>query len=369
MNETREHVAELGWPAEVQTGVTSGSAACRRFINEHVLPRLNDLNRPAKILEPSGLMWGAAKRQSVVSVSVAEGFRVYSRNGAVIGGRVDQATSLASDLAEQAQESKNLVKKYFQSAGLPVSPGRTFSPGESQAATDYACSLQGQIVLKPDTRSAGISVFTQLQNAEDFRRAWSHLTSTVEGDALIEQRHSGLPLRVYVVGERVVGTLVRLPMFVIGDGVRNLSALTQLLLKWRAQNIFLRRMNPSPEVLRKRMARMGLDPEGTPALGELQFIQERPNVHGGALSVDVSDDISEGIRDLAADALWSVPGLRAGGVDLSVESLDDPAGAVAVGVNSRANMTLHEYPAFGKSRPVAGALVTHFLRSGRTAAP
>lgn len=357
--------AELGWPQTLDPEKGTGSEGVAAFIQDSILPRLGDLNRPKKILEQSGLMWGAAKKQGVQSALATDGFRVYMRNGAVVGGRQEVSTSVSSDLAEQAQHTKSLVKRYLSAGGVPVPQGRTFSPTAFTDAVQYAEALGWDVVIKPEARTDGRGVFTLIGDPQSFSACWDERTGQSAGDILIEERRKGLPLRAFVGGERVAGVLVRLPMFVIGDGQLTLRELGARLLSWRAQNFFLRRMNPAADELEARMRQLRLDPEAVPGTGELVLLQQSPDMTQGALSVDVTDVVSEELADLIINAAWTVPGLRAGGVDVVAPSLESAEGAVVVGVDSRASMQLHEYPSFGKSRPVAGAVMAQFLASGR----
>lgn len=357
--------AELGWPQTLDPKKGTGSEGIAAFIQEGLLPHLGDLNRPKKILEQSGLMWGAAKKQGVQSALVADGFRVYMRNGAVVGGRQEIRTSVSSDLAEQAQQAKSRVKRYLGVGGVPVPLGRTFSPTLYTEAAQYAEALGWDVVIKPEARTEGRGVCTLVGEAQRFRTCWDEVTAQSDGHILIEERRKGLPLRAFVGGERVVGVLVTLPMFVVGDGQLTLRQLGERLLIWRAQNVFLRRMNPTEDELKGRMRQLWLEPEAIPEAGEVILLQQSPDMRHGALSVDVTNLLSEELGELIVNAAWTVPGLRAGGVDVVAPSLESAEGAVIVGVDSRASIQLHEYPSFGKSRPVAGAVMTQFLASAR----
>lgn len=365
MTDERGTDAGLGWPQRVRREQSPDDEALVHFIDEHVLPRLDGLNRPKKVVEPSGLMWGAAKKQGVQSALVAEGFRVYMRNGAVIGGRHATSTSVSSDLAEQAQQTKSRVKRYFELGRIPVPEGRSFSSSDYVSAAQYAEALGWDVVMKPEERTDGHGVCTRISGSERFSAHWGVLEQSSGGDVLVEERRKGVSLRAFVAGERVVGVLARLPMFVVGDGWLSLKELAGRLLTWRGQNYFLRRMNPTTESLMVRLSRLGLDPESVPESGEVVVLQESPHVLSGALTVDVTEMISDELAELIVNAAWTIPGLRAGGVDLVVPSPESAEGAAVIGINSRASMQLHEYPALGRSRPVAGAVMSQFLTSGR----
>ena len=77
--------------------------------------------------------------------------------------------------------------------------------------------------------------------------------------------------------------------------------------------------------------------------------------------MDITDQLSDDLQDLAVDGLWSIPGLNAAAVDLLVPSLDSAEDAVVLEVNPYANITEFHYPAYGESRRVADAIMEQIL--------
>lgn len=372
------HSPSLDWPREVSPREGDELSPLERFVNDQLLPRLGELNRPTKILEPHGLLWGASKSRGVKAGIVVDDHRVYTRNGRVVGGREGSATSLTSDLAQRLLQSKTETLDLMKPAGLRVPEGRTFGPDEDAAAVRYAQSLGWPVAVKPDGRSAGRGVSTGVTSAERFAAAWKAAAAALDsaealtprslhaGPApaklLVERDDRGIGLRVFVAGEAAQAALVRLPMFVIGDGCRTVLALARGLQSWRSQNIYLNRMEVSEAALLRRLARLGIDPDHVPAAGHLVVVQESPNLHGGGLTVDVTGLLVPKVLDLAVEARWAIPGLLAAGIDLSIQGIRD-AGATVIGVNDRANHQIHRYPAFGQSRNVTEGVVDMFLRS------
>lgn len=370
----------LDWPNQVVPSGDQGLSPLEQFVNERVLPRIGELNRPPKIIEPHGLLWGASKRRGVKASIVAGDHRVYTRNGRVVGGREGSSTSLTSDLAERLLLSKSTTRDLMETSGLTVPEGRTFRPDERTRAASYAASLGWPIAVKPDGRSAGRGVSTDVASPKRFVSAWKSAVAAsewVDGPKpsdirgapepprkriLVERDDRGIGLRVFVAGETAHAALVRLPMFVIGDGCRTVSSLARDLQSWRSQNIYLNRMNISEGVMLKRLGRLGIDPQAVPGNGHLLTIQESPNLHQGGLTVDVTSVLSPTILDLAVEARWAVPGMLAAGIDLSIQSTR-ASGAVIIGANDRASHQIHRYPALGQWRNVTDGVVDMFVRS------
>lgn len=381
MAESSESFYTPAWPSEVSVPDNGALEPLTEFLNQMVLPNASAINRPAKVMERSGLVWTAAKRRQISSVAVVEGVRLYrrnGRNGRVVGGSDDNSLSLVSDMAEEIEQSKTTVKSFLSSAGLPTPEGRLFQTEEESAAQKYAGDFDS-VTIKPNGRTAGRGVSSWIARSESFQGAWRVAVGSLSTRetrpqekgplseeacrVLVEPQIVGLPLRVYVVGERVVGALVRLPMFAIGDGVRSVQDLAQAFLTWRNQNKFLRQTAPTWPVLNQRWGRMGVDLQRVPQRGEFILLQDSPSIHGGGFSVDVTDQVSDELADMAVSALWSIPGMTIGGIEILTPGLRSAVGAAVVGVNSRASFQIHEYPGLGSGRQPAEWVFTQLVRA------
>ncbi|MCH8561205.1 hypothetical protein [Nesterenkonia sp. DZ6] len=379
MPETRTDAPALSWPTSVVASGADGYSPLEKVIAEEILPRLSSLNRPTKILDTSGIFWTPLKSRGVKGSKVSDRCRVYTRDGKVIGGRDGDGTSLTSDLAERILLTKSSVKQHLASAGLPVPDGRLFAADDELSAAAYAQSIDGPVAVKPNGRTSGAGVSTGVGQEKRFitawrsaaaaateaepPRPWDPATPTQDGveRILVEPDDAGLALRVFVTGEKVVGAVIRLPMFVVGDGTRSIGELIEELRAWRAQHAFLRRLTPREAILEGRLKRLGLTPDAIPRPGEVCRLQESPNIRRGGLSLDVTGKLDPAVKDLAVEARWAIPGMLTAGVDISVPRITSSRGVV-IGVNDRASQQLHLYPTFGASRHVAQGIVDLFVQ-------
>ena len=104
-----------------------------------------------------------------------------------------------------------------------------------------------------------------------------------------------------------------------------------------------------------------ISPEETLDAEQLASLRSGPANPEGGIAVDVTELLDPALTELAADALWSVPGLAAGAVDLLVQQLDTAADAVVLGLDVEASVVTHHLPALGQSRDVAGAIADQLL--------
>lgn len=379
MPESRTDEPALSWPTSLAASGSEERSPLEKVIDEEILTRLSSVNRPSKILDTSGIFWTPLKSRGVKGAKVNDQARVYTREGKVIGGREGDRTSLTSDLADRILLTKSSVKQHLASAGLPAPEGRLFAAGEGEDAAAYARSIDGPVVVKPNGRTAGAGVSTSVGEEKRFHTAWrSAVAAATEAEPprpwdaasaaedrvdriLVEPDDGGLGLRVFVAGEKVLGAVIRLPMFVVGDGSRSIRELLEELSAWRAQHALLRRLTPRDGIVENRLKRLGLTPDAIPRAGELCRVQESPNIRRGGLSLDVTGRLDPAVKDLAVEARWAIPGLLAAGVDISVPRISSSRGVV-IGVNDRASHQLHLYPTFGASRQVAQGIVDLFVQ-------
>ncbi|GAA1161930.1 hypothetical protein [Nesterenkonia sandarakina] len=379
MPETLTDEPALSWPAFVAASGAAGHSPLETVIADEILPRLSAVNRPTKTLDTSGIFWTPLKSRGVKGAKVSDRCRIYTREGKVIGGRDGDATSLTSDLAERILLTKSSVKQHLASAGLPVPDGRVFAAGDGDGALAYAKSLQGPAVVKPNGRTSGAGVSTEVHDESRFRAAWRSAVAAAtkaepprpwdpaspageSGDQILVEPHdAGLALRVFVTGESVLGAVVRLPMFVVGDGIHSLGELIEELNTWRDRHVLLRRLTPRESVMEGRLRRLELTPETILTQGQVCRLQEGPSVQRGGLSLDVTDRLDPAIRELAVEARWAIPAMFAAGIDISVPRISSSTGVV-IGVNDRASQHLHLYPTFGASRNLARGIVDQFIQ-------
>lgn len=177
---------------------------------------------------------------------------------------------------------------------------------------------------------------------------------------VVEEYTPGLDLRCYVVGNQVVGAVVRLPLYVIGDGVSTLGQLADAEIARRQRNEFLKPRQP--EVSDAFLERVGLSRDWVPAEGELRSLTPiADTTRGGGIAVDVLDQLSDELRELAVDGLAAIPGLDAAAVDLLAPDLTSTEEAVVLEVNASANIMQFHYPAYGQPRKVNDAVMEEIL--------
>lgn len=225
---------------------------------------------------------------------------VFSRSGTLIGSFDQVTTTLASHQSRKACTSPPLLHSYLRASAVPA-----LAPGQS----------------------------------------WP-----------------GLDVRAYVVGEEVVGAVVRLPFYVIGDGASSLEQLHANLMESLERDVFL--TPPSVEQLAEFLSEIGGSLDDVPPEGRiLPLAAEAGPGAGEAITHDVTRKLKHEAKQLAVDAVWAFPGLVASGVHLRVPDFDEPADAAVVSVDPAMDITEFRYPTYGHGRRISGAIIEQMMRS------
>lgn len=315
------------------------------------------------------LIAAAAKRRRLTSFRMAHSFRTFTSEGAAVGGQCLWTTSLVSDLAKRASRSRPLAKAYLKAMDIPTPRARSFSAAAREEAWSWAAELPRGAVLKPATGRWGVGVSWGVGSQEAFHAAWEYALASrtnplfASREILVEEHVTGLDVRVFVVGEEVVGALARLPLFIRGDGHSTVRGLAEAAVDVRAGNRLL--AEDGPDVDDEALRELLLDPAEVLAHGEIRAVSGSANPRGGGITVDITDQLDAAHRKTAVDALWAMPGLKSGGVDLVVPDMGSHEPAVVVDVRDDADLALHRCPSFGTGRRVADAVVSQMIQRAR----
>lgn len=341
----------------------------QRFIAEEVWPAWDELRDVPKISSTQRMMYNALKRRSIRVRKVDESRKTFLYNGEVIGGMQGlRSTTLVSAQARDVCASKLLTKRYLTAAGIPTPRGKSFAEDEFPEAEIFAATLARPAAVKPDSAGAGRGISLRLQHNSELPAAWNRALENrseqegATGRVLIEEHVTGLDLRAVVVGVHVVAAAVRVPLFVVGDGEKSVEELLKDSTAHRKRHQLLHRRGVAYDD--EQLRRAGTGRTAVPQRGELLILSATANLHAGGIPVDVTDAIPEELKELAVNAAWSVPGLRASAVDIILPSLHSTEGAEVIEVEDSPDPMPHVYPAFGKLRRVASAMANEILLEG-----
>src|SRR5699024_10851535 len=103
------------------------------------------------------------------------------------------------------------------------------------------------------------------------------------------------------------------------------------------------------------LAEVGYTLDAIPKKNELVFLREKSNLSTGGDAVDVTEQLTPEISQIAVDAGKAIPGLSHFGVDMIVS--DDRKEGVILEVNSRPGIGGHLFPGEGEPKDFAKDII------------
>lgn len=275
-------------------------------------------------------------------------------------------TSKDSYISSLIMENKTVTKKILQQHGFRVPKGAEFSSID-QALSAYEVFASQPIVVKPKTTNygLGISIFKEGTNYEDYKKAVT-LAFKEDSSILIEEFLHGTEYRFFVIDNQVQAVLLRVPANVIGDGEHTIEELVQEKnrdpLRGRHHRTPLELIELG-EIENLMLKSQGYQRDSIPKKDEIIYLRENSNISTGGDSIDVTSQIPEDYKKIAADAAEAL-GVKICGIDMIIENLDTPAVQKnAYGIieaNFNPSMYMHIFPYKGESQRLTRHII-HYL--------
>ncbi|ARD48362.1 bifunctional glutamate--cysteine ligase GshA/glutathione synthetase GshB [Sporosarcina sp. P33] len=275
-------------------------------------------------------------------------------------------TSKDTYIATLIMENKTVTKRILHDKGFRVPLGDEFNSVED-ALRAYKLFAKTPFVVKPKTTNygLGISIFKDGAGYEDFEQA-VNIAFDEDSSILIEEFLSGTEYRFFVLQDKVLAVMLRVPANVTGDGIHTIKELVTEKNRDPLRGTDHRtplELIQLGELEILMLKGQGYQLDSIPADGEIVYLRENSNVSTGGDSIDVTDQISEEYKKIAADAVAAL-GAKISGIDLIIDDLDVPAanpGAYGIiEANFNPSMYMHIYPYKGTSRRLTTD-VLHYL--------
>ncbi|WP_338471186.1 bifunctional glutamate--cysteine ligase GshA/glutathione synthetase GshB [Niallia sp. XMNu-256] len=265
-------------------------------------------------------------------------------------------TSKDTYVATKIMENKTVTKKILHQHGFRVPKGEEFQTIE-QALRSYDLFSSKSFVVKPKTTNygLGISIFKEGANYEDYQKALT-LAFKEDSSVLIEEFIKGTEYRFFVLHDKVLAVLLRVPANVVGDGKHTIEELVmeknQDPLRGRDHRTPLETIQLG-ELENLMLKSQGYRMDSIPPKDKIVYLRENSNVSTGGDSIDVTDQIPDDYKKIAVDAVAAL-GVKICGIDLIIENTEVPAADKnAYGIieaNFNPSMYMHIYPYKGESR-------------------
>lgn len=271
-------------------------------------------------------------------------------------------TSLDSYITALIMENKVVTKKVLADNDIVVPKGENYDDA-SEAKADYSDYKNMGTVVKPKSTNfgLGISIFKAGFSKIDYEKAVD-MAFYEDRSILVEEFIEGKEYRFFVIGDKTVGILHRVPANVIGDGEKSIEELVEI--KNRSHLRGKGYKTPLEKIVLGEAEKMFLDAQKknihyVPHKGERVFLRENSNISTGGDSIDYTDDIPDVYKEIAVKASKSA-GAVICGVDMMIKDIKNtnPEGNYGViEINFNPAIHIHCYPYVGKNRELGEKLL------------
>lgn len=272
---------------------------------------------------------------------------------------VKQATRTSADtyIAPLIMENKTVTKFVLHENGIVVPKGIDVC-NIMEAAQSYTHFMEKAIVVKPKSTNFGKGVYILKadHSFEEFKAA-AEFAFSYDSSVLIEEFAEGKEYRFLVIGDEVVGVLHRVPANVCGDGIHTITELVSEKnkdsLRGKGYVTPLEKIALT-DVERDYLAVQGKDFNYVPTLDETVYLRENSNISTGGDSLDFTDDVHPGYKEIAVAASKAV-GAKICGADIIIKDLAAAPNSTnhsIIELNFNPALHIHDFPYKGKNRGV-----------------
>lgn len=273
---------------------------------------------------------------------------------------------LVSNQAVEIGADKALTKSYLEKNKIPIPRGQRFeSDCSDDVIINYAQTLGFPLVIKPTDGSFGRGITVNITNRDEFIHVLQQ-TRDKQGyrDVIIEEYIDGKDYRLYVVGNKVVGAINRIPPFVLGDGHSTIEELINQKNKHRNQNPRLTScLIKKDEELVNFIKKEGRQLVTVPNVDEYVGLSSKSNISIGGDATDKLDELSDEVKSIAVNAVKAIPELHHCGVDVLIDETSNRA--VVIELNPTAQIGSLLFPVKGKARDVPAAIIDYYFPESR----
>lgn len=258
--------------------------------------------------------------------------------------------------------NKHKTKQYLKEAGVPTPEGEMFTEEVTNPEIiRYANHLGYPLVVKPVSGSGGNGVIANISSEAELVHALTYVRENLNYPRIIVEKFSpGVDYRVYVIGDQAIAAFDRIPANVVGNGVNTIEDLVRFKINERQKNpaLYNRPITIDDEVYNLLEAK-GYSLNTIPQEGERVFLKTKNNISSGGDSRDVTDNLTEEIKNIAVRATKAIPGLVQAGIDIIVDEKNNTG--VVIEINSRPSIRNHLFPMEGKARDIPKAIIDFYF--------
>lgn len=261
-------------------------------------------------------------------------------------------SSYNSKLAKRCTDQKEVTSRLLRSKGYYSPENAVFNKGDLERAWKWAEPIL-PVVVKPSNSTIGRSVFVNICDYNEFKYCYNKVSEKYDS-ILIEKFESGEEFRFTFIKNRIVAVANRKPASIKGDGESTIEHLIaeKNSERERRKNRIHKKLKIDDEAMRL-LDKVGFTLKSIPQKDEIVYLKKNSNVSTGGDAFDVTDEISQDIKDYVAKAMKMIDGLMVAGVDVILNGDK----VTILEINADPMLSMHHFPWEGQPRDVVGILL------------
>ena len=296
-------------------------------------------------------------------IELSDGARRYYFRGTI--------TPCNSMVSSWLSNNKFVSRHILREAGIAV-PHTVTLRQPSAWSRVLRSKLNFPLAVKPVTSSHGHGGTMNIRHPGTLKkavqRAFAYLHKHKSGNrVLVEEYIEGDDLRLLVIGQKVVSVVKREPAYVIGDGERTINELIkEFNNQWQSKMSYNLPLCPIPidtETTRCLRAQKK-NYRYIPTPGEKVYVRWNANVSTGGRSIDITDQTSPALKDLAIQVA-NLLSLKVTGVDMLCQDYTkndaSKANTVVLEANAAPGFDINQLPFEGAGQNIADPLLDVIL--------
>ncbi|MBW3566652.1 MAG: N-acetylglutaminylglutamine synthetase [Proteobacteria bacterium] len=278
----------------------------------------------------------ARRRGIAVQVLDAEhGYFTLTFGGRSITCR-ESLSELTNAIAMSRCDNKQVTSRILADAGLHVPDQREAGKESSDLAF---LATHGEIVVKPARGEQGRGISVGVRNEDEMQGA-IEIARRYCDDVLLENYMEGHDLRVIVINYAVVAASIRKPPEIVGTGQHSIRDLIRKQSRRREAATHGESRIPLDDETERFVSRAGYAFDDVLTEGETLAVRGTANLHSGGTIHDVTDQLSDKLRNAAEQAARALE-IPVVGLDFLVPEIDGDAYAI-IEANERPGLANHE---------------------------
>ncbi|WP_156882597.1 ATP-grasp domain-containing protein [Halalkalibacillus halophilus] len=257
-------------------------------------------------------------------------------------------------------EDKSWTYQHLEKANVPYPKGKYFTKDHpDQSIIDFAEQMNAPYVFKPADGQGGKGVMVNIKTIAQLKKEIDYVRNTLKySNVILEEYVPGEEVRIFVLENQVLAAANRQPASVIGDGVHTIKTLIEQKNEFRKSipHLYFRPIKFDRD-LKDYLTELDLTLHSIPKADERVFLRKISNVSRGGDPIDITDQLTDRQKQIAIQAVQSVPGLPHCGVDMILEG---DSGKV-IELNTKPGIGSHVFPVEGKNRNIPKHIIDYYF--------